>query len=43
MPKFEDIKGDLFEVIYLVAQPSLTPEQKDEIVAIMKARGYDMV
>ena len=43
MPKFEEVKGDLFEAIYLVSQPALTIEQKEEIVAIMKERGHDMV
>lgn len=41
--KFGDIKADLFEAIYLVVQPSLTQEQKDEVVSILNSRGHDMV
>jgi hypothetical protein len=44
MPKkFEEVKADLFEAIYLVAQPSLTQEQKDEVISILRSRGHDMV
>lgn len=42
MPSFEEIKDDLLDAIYHVAQP-LTPEQKDEVVSILKSRGHDMV
>jgi hypothetical protein len=41
--KFEEVKADLFEAIYLVVQPSLTPDQKEEVVSIMKDHGHDMV
>jgi len=41
--KFEDIKADLFEAIYLVVQPSLTQEQKAEVVSILNSRGRYMV
>jgi hypothetical protein len=41
MPTFEEIKDDLLEAIYQVAQP-LTQEQKDEVVSNLKSRGHDM-
>lgn len=43
MVKFDQVKNDLFEAIYLATQPVLTPDQRDEVVAIMKERGHDMV
>ncbi len=42
MPKWEDIRDDLFEAI-IQANPPITKEQQVEIVATMKARGHDMV
>jgi hypothetical protein len=42
MPTFEEIKDDLLDAIYQVAQP-LTAEQKNEVVAILKSRGHNMV
>jgi hypothetical protein len=42
MPKFVEMKTDLFEAIYTIATPSIQPEQKDEIVAFMNARGHEM-
>jgi hypothetical protein len=40
--KFDEVKGDLFEAIYLVVQPSVMQEQKEEIVSILNGRGHDM-
>ena len=42
MTKFGEVKGDLFEVLYLVTQPAVTVEQREEIVALMQERGHDM-
>ncbi|KAB5585789.1 hypothetical protein GE09DRAFT_1048832 [Coniochaeta sp. 2T2.1] len=42
MPTLGEIKDDLLDAIYQVAQP-LTPEQKDQVVAILQSRGHDMV
>ncbi len=41
MPKWEDIRDDLFEAI-VQANPPISKEQQVEIVATMKARGHDM-
>ena len=41
MPKWEDIRDDLFEAIMQV-QPAINKEQQMEIVAAMRARGHDM-
>ncbi|KAK4241351.1 hypothetical protein C8A03DRAFT_12384 [Achaetomium macrosporum] len=41
MPKWEDIRDDLFEAIIRV-QPPIDKEQQAEIVKIMQARGHDM-
>lgn len=42
MPKWEDIRDDLFEAVISV-QPSLTKEQQEQIVVFMQARGHNMV
>jgi len=42
MPRWEDIRDDLFEAIIAVQAP-LSQEQKDEIVRIMHDRGHPMV
>ncbi|KAK3304403.1 uncharacterized protein B0T15DRAFT_494866 [Chaetomium strumarium] len=41
MPKWEDIRDDLFEAIVRV-QPPIDKEQQAEIVEILKSRGHDM-
>ena len=41
MPKWEDIRDDLFEAI-IQANPPISKEQQVEIVATMNARGHDM-
>jgi hypothetical protein len=41
MPKWEDIREDLFEAIIQV-HPPINKEQQVEIVAAMRARGHDM-
>ena len=42
MPRWDDIKGDLFEAVYTVLKPSLNKDEQDAIVNFMKARGHDM-
>ncbi|KAM7209537.1 hypothetical protein V8F20_000275 [Naviculisporaceae sp. PSN 640] len=42
MPKWEDIRDDLFEAVISV-QPSLTKEQQDQVVVFMQSRGHNMV
>lgn len=42
MPKWEDIREDLFEAIIQVMGP-LTKEQQAEVVRIMNERGHGMV
>jgi hypothetical protein len=41
MPRWEDIREDLFEAIIQV-NPPINKEQQSEIVEIMKAKGHDM-
>ncbi|KAK4155223.1 hypothetical protein C8A00DRAFT_13709 [Chaetomidium leptoderma] len=41
MPKWEDIRDDLFEAIIQV-QPAINKEQQSEIVELMRAKGHDM-
>jgi hypothetical protein len=41
MPKWEDIRDDLFEAV-MQAQPAISKEQQAEIVRFMQARGHDM-
>ncbi|KAK4043592.1 hypothetical protein C8A01DRAFT_32322 [Parachaetomium inaequale] len=41
MPRWEDIREDLFEAIIQV-HPAINKEQQAEIVEIMKAKGHDM-
>ncbi|KAK4120804.1 hypothetical protein N657DRAFT_550697, partial [Parathielavia appendiculata] len=41
MPRWEDIRDDLFEAI-IQAHPPIGKEQQAEIVAHMRARGHDM-
>ena len=40
--RWEEIKGDLLEAVYMVSQPSLSQQDKDEIVGFMNERGHDM-
>ncbi|KAK3387013.1 hypothetical protein B0H63DRAFT_521091 [Podospora didyma] len=42
MPRWEEIRDDLFEAIMQVQGP-LSKEQQEEIVRIMRDRGHDMV
>ncbi|KAK3946302.1 hypothetical protein QBC46DRAFT_444446 [Diplogelasinospora grovesii] len=40
--KYEDIKADLMEALYIVAQPDFSKEQKEAVEAIMSERGHDL-
>jgi len=42
MPKWEEIRDDLFEAVMMVQAP-LNKDQQDDIVRIMQARGHNMV
>lgn len=42
MPKWEDIRDDLFEAVISV-QPALSKEQQEQIVVFMQSRGHNMV
>ncbi|TLD04911.1 uncharacterized protein PgNI_09726 [Pyricularia grisea] len=42
MPRFEDIKGDLFEAIWRVSAPTFGPEQQTAVIAQLKAKGIEM-
>lgn len=42
MPKWEEIRDDLFEAVIQV-QPPLSKDQQAEVVRIMNERGHDMV
>jgi hypothetical protein len=41
--KWEDMKGDLFEVIIcLTGVPKLSGEQQEQVVAMMRDKGHEM-
>lgn len=42
MPKWEEIRDDLFEAVMMVQAP-LNKEQQEDIVRIMRGRGHNMV
>ncbi|KAK0651356.1 hypothetical protein B0T16DRAFT_453833 [Cercophora newfieldiana] len=42
MPRWDEIRDDLFEA-YIAVSPPLTKEQQEELTGIMRARGHDMV
>ncbi|KAM7222045.1 hypothetical protein V8F06_002550 [Rhypophila decipiens] len=42
MPKWEEIRDDLFEAIMAV-QPALGKEQQEQVVVFMQSRGHNMV
>ncbi|KAJ4307039.1 hypothetical protein N0V88_000414 [Collariella sp. IMI 366227] len=41
MPRWEDIRDDLFEAVMQV-HPAINRDQQVEIVKVMKAKGHDM-
>lgn len=41
MPKWEDIRDDLFEAVMSV-YPPLQKEQQERIIAMMRKRGHNM-
>ncbi|KAI6256298.1 hypothetical protein MCOR19_007241 [Pyricularia oryzae] len=42
MPRFEDIKGDLFEAIWRATAPTFGPEQQSAVITHLKAKGIEM-
>ncbi|KAL5877387.1 hypothetical protein ACKVWC_006545 [Pyricularia oryzae] len=42
MPRFEDIKGDLFEAIWRATAPTFGPEQQSAVMTHLKAKGIEM-